>query len=61
MQMADAMVANGYKDAGYEYITLDDCWSAHERDDQGRLTVDPSRYPHGMKNLVDYVCRRGDM
>ena len=24
--MADAIVATGLKDAGYEYINIDDCW-----------------------------------
>ena len=24
--MADAMVSSGMKDAGYEYIVIDDCW-----------------------------------
>ena len=26
MGMADAMVSSGMKDAGYEYIVIDDCW-----------------------------------
>src|SRR3954469_17772435 len=26
-EMADAMVASGMKDAGYEYIRLDECWT----------------------------------
>ena len=26
-ETADAMVENGYRDAGYEYIVIDDCWS----------------------------------
>ena len=24
--MADAMVKSGMKDAGYQYIVIDDCW-----------------------------------
>ena len=24
-QMADVMVAEGYRDAGYEYLVIDDC------------------------------------
>ena len=31
MEMADALVEKGYKDAGYEYIIIDDCWSLKER------------------------------
>ena len=26
-QMADVMVEKGYRDAGYEYLVIDDCWS----------------------------------
>ena len=26
METADAMVSSGMKDAGYEYIVVDDCW-----------------------------------
>ena len=55
MQMADAMATNGYKEAGYEYITVDDCWPADHRDKDGRLQPDPTRFPHGMKALADYV------
>ena len=59
MQMADAMAANGYKEAGYEYIAVDDCWPADKRDKDGRLQPDPTRFPSGMKALADYVsvCR----
>ena len=30
-EMADAMVEKGYRDAGYEYLVIDDCWSLRER------------------------------
>src|ERR687892_398056 len=46
-QTADAMVASGMRDAGYEYVNLDDCWMAPERDAQGRLQADPERFPSG--------------
>ena len=34
---ADAFVETGLKDAGYEYIVIDDCWSEKQRDENGRL------------------------
>jgi alpha-galactosidase len=37
MEIADAMVNTGLKDAGYEYILLDDGWMAMERDAKGNL------------------------
>ncbi len=59
MESADAMVKNGYKDAGYEYIVIDDCWSLRERDEYGRLVADPEKFPHGMKYVADYVHSLG--
>ena len=53
--MADKMVSDGYKDAGYEYVHIDDCWSAMERDSNGNLQADPQRFPSGIKSLADYV------
>ena len=53
--MADHIVSDGYKDAGYEYVSIDDCWLARERDSKGRLQPDPERFPSGIKALADYV------
>lgn len=55
MQMADVMVKEGWKEAGYEYVCIDDCWPSHQRDAQGRLQADPKRFPRGIKKLADYV------
>jgi alpha-galactosidase len=56
---ADAMIANGMRDAGYVYVNLDDGWSAKERDAAGNLVGDPQRFPDGMKALGDYLHQRG--
>lgn len=58
MEMADTIVDKGYKDAGYEYVIIDDCWSLKERVD-GRLAADPGLFPHGMKYVSDYVHSKG--
>lgn len=55
MHMADAMVKEGWKEAGYEYVCIDDCWLSDKRDAQGRLQADPKRFPGGIKKLADYV------
>lgn len=55
MQMADRMAHDGYKEMGYEYVSIDDCWFAKERDAMGRLQPDAKRFPSGMKALGDYV------
>lgn len=53
------MVAGGYRDAGYEYIIIDDCWPALTRTLDGKLQGDPKRFPSGMKALADYVHSKG--
>lgn len=57
-ETADAMVASGMKDAGYQYVNIDDCWHG-ERDELGFIHPDPERFPSGMKALADYVHSKG--
>lgn len=57
-ETADAMVASGMKDAGYEYIVIDDCWQV-DRDTQGNIVADPRKFPSGIKALADYVHSKG--
>ena len=57
-EMADAMVDGGFRDAGYEYIFIDDCWQGG-RDNRNNLIPDPQKFPSGMKALADYVHDRG--
>ncbi len=58
-ETARSMKEQGYLEAGYEYIVIDDCWSLKERDKEGRLVPDPEKFPHGMKDLADYVHSLG--
>ena len=55
--IADHMVKDGYREVGYEYIIIDDAWSAKERAQDGNLLPDLTRFPSGIKKLVDYVSR----
>lgn len=57
-ETADAMVASGMKDAGYQYVVIDDCWQVG-RDPSGRIVADSARFPEGMKALSDYVHSKG--
>lgn len=57
-ETAEAMVSSGMKDAGYQYVNLDDCWHG-ERDERGFIQPDPERFPSGMKALADYVHSLG--
>lgn len=53
---ADVIAAEGYKEAGYEYIIIDDCWLEKERDPvTNRLVPDRKRFPSGLNALADYV------
>lgn len=58
-ETADKMVENGYRDVGYEYIVIDDCWSLKERDADGNLVADPEKFPNGMKAVGDYLHEKG--
>src|SRR5258708_32640438 len=51
---ADAMVKSGMKDAGYEYVVIDDCWQV-SRDANSNIVADSQRFPHGMKAVGDYI------
>jgi hypothetical protein len=55
MEIADAMVSSGMRDAGYEYVNIDDCWQASERNADGSIAADATRFPSGMQTLADYV------
>jgi alpha-galactosidase len=57
-ETADAIAANGMRDAGYQYVVIDDCWQV-ARDRNGRLVADSARFPEGMKALADYVHSKG--
>nr|XP_053645018.1 alpha-N-acetylgalactosaminidase-like isoform X1 [Cherax quadricarinatus] len=59
MQMADIIVTQGYRDLGYDLVSLDDCWLSRERDARGRLQPDPFRFPSGIAALADYMHKRG--
>ncbi|KRZ43636.1 Alpha-N-acetylgalactosaminidase, partial [Trichinella pseudospiralis] len=59
LDIAEHLVADGYRDAGYIYVNLDDCWSSRRRDQDGRLMADPIRFPHGIKWLGEELHKRG--
>lgn len=57
-ETADAMVEGGFRDAGYEYIFIDDLWQGG-RDRQNNIIPDPEKFHNGMKALADYVHSKG--
>jgi alpha-galactosidase len=58
-QAADAMVSSGMRDAGYQYVVVDDCWFDPQRDAAGNLRGSPTKFPSGMRALGDYIHGRG--
>ncbi|MFL6118245.1 glycoside hydrolase family 27 protein, partial [Actinophytocola sp.] len=57
---ADFFVTSGLRDAGYQYVNIDDCWAEPERDPAtGRYVPHHQRFPSGIKALADYVHARG--
>jgi alpha-galactosidase len=57
-ETADTMVSSGMKDAGYQFVILDDCWQTG-RDASGNIVADAERFPSGIKALADYVHSKG--
>lgn len=55
-EIADAMVASGLRDVGYEYVNIDDGWQG-TRDAQGRLQPN-EKFPD-MRALGKYIHERG--
>jgi alpha-galactosidase len=52
---ADAYIEAGLYDAGYRHLHLDDCWAGKTRNATGYIQPDATRFPRGMKEVVDYV------
>ena len=55
---ADAMVKLGFKECGYNHINIDDGFFGG-RDENGKLLIHPTRFPNGLRGLVDYIHGQG--
>src|SRR5262245_66182333 len=53
--IAMAMSTSGMKEAGYQYVNIDDCWSLAARAADGSLQADPARFPEGIGPIADFV------
>ena len=61
MEIADAMVEKGYKDAGYEYVVIDDGWQLRERGENGISKGNKIRGRFCTRKRIevrDIFCRR---
>ncbi|RPE27895.1 hypothetical protein [Kitasatospora cineracea] len=68
LKTADFLVTSGLRDAGYQYVNLDDCWMqsatgwddpTNGRDAAGRLQADPVKFPNGIASVARYVHAKG--
>lgn len=58
-ETADFMASSGLRDAGYQYVNVDDCWLSRSRDANGNLVADPAKFPDGMAATAAYVHSKG--
>lgn len=57
--VADAIAANGMAAAGYQYVTVDDCWVGGRNPTTGQLYSNATTFPDGMQALAAYVHSKG--
>jgi len=55
---ANAFVSLGLKAAGYQYINIDDTWSAQSRVN-GQLSPDSTKWPNGIASVASTIHGMG--
>jgi Alpha galactosidase A/Alpha galactosidase C-terminal beta sandwich domain len=66
-EQAKALASNGMKEAGYEYVVIDEGWWLGERDAGGNIVVNPKQWPAiqsgqkdgDMANMAGYIHSLG--
>jgi hypothetical protein len=66
-QQAKTLASNGMKEAGYEYVVIDEGWWLGERDASGNIVVNPKQWPAiqpgqkdgDMANIAAYIHSLG--
>lgn len=56
---ANAMVSQGFKSVGYQYINIDDGFQGGRNKETGELLINKSRFPNGLKEVADYIHNKG--
>lgn len=57
-RQTDALVSTGLSRVGYRYVNIDDGFFAG-RDAKGNLLINTSKFPGGLKPVVEYIMARG--
>lgn len=58
-RQADVMVSGGYAKLGYDHINIDDGYFGGRDEATGQLLIHKTRFPNGLKPVVDYVHKKG--
>ncbi|KAK2766220.1 hypothetical protein FQN54_007736 [Arachnomyces sp. PD_36] len=58
LDTVDKIVKLGFRDLGYEYIVLDDCWS-DGRNSSGYLQPNMEKFPNGIEGVVQKIHGAG--
>lgn len=56
---ANAMVSGGFVKAGYIYCNIDDGYFGGRDEQTGQLLIHKTRFPNGLKPVVDYIHSKG--
>ncbi|MDR1927841.1 MAG: alpha-galactosidase [Oscillospiraceae bacterium] len=59
LEIAQAMEKSGLREAGYQFVNIDDCWQSSQRDANGRLQADHVTFPSGIPALARRVNAMG--
>lgn len=57
-RQADALISTGLAEAGYQYVNIDDGFT-DGRGEDGRIRIDTTKFPNGMKAVADYIHSLG--
>ena len=58
-KQAAAMISKRLYEVGFQYINIDDGYFGGRDKDTGQLLIHPTRFPNGLKDLVDYIHSKG--
>lgn len=56
---ANAMVSKGLKSVGFNHINIDDGYFGGRDKETGQLLIHPTRFPNGLKGIVDHIHSKG--
>ena len=57
-RQADALISTGLAEAGYQYVNIDDGFT-DGRGEDGRIRIDTTKFPNGMKAVADSIHAKG--